>query len=68
VYGCIRDSGPIAGMDIGLFALGTHPMKSVKKGAGDVDIAVTFGGVTFVAGQWIYADEDGVIVSEASLL
>lgn len=68
VYGCIRDSGPIAGMDIGVFALGTHPMKSVKKGAGDVDIAVTFGCVTFVAGQWLYADEDGVIVSEASLL
>lgn len=68
VYGCIRDSGPIAGMDIGVFALGTHPMKSVKKGAGDVDIPVTFGGVTFATGQWLYADEDGVIVSEASLL
>jgi len=68
VYGCIRDSGPIAGMDIGVFALGTHPMKSVKKGAGDVDIPVTFGGVTFTPGQHLYADEDGVIVSEAPLL
>ncbi len=68
MYGCIRDSGPIAGMDIGVFALGTHPMKSIKKGAGDADIPVTFGGVTFVPGQWLYADEDGVIVSEAPLL
>ena len=68
VYGCIRDSGPIAGMDIGVFALCTHPMKSVKKGAGDVDIPVTFGGVTFTPGQHLYADEDGVIVSEAPLL
>ena len=67
VYGCIRDSGPIAGMEIGVFALGTHPMKSIKKGAGDVDIPVTFGGVTFVTGHWLYADEDGVIVSEAPL-
>ena len=68
MYGCIRDSGPIAGMDIGVFALGTHPMKSIKKGAGDADLPVTFGGVTFVPGQWLYADEDGVIVSEAPLL
>ena len=68
VYGCIRDSGPIASMEIGVFALGTHPMKSIKKGAGDVDIPVTFGGVTFTPGQYIYADEDGVIVSETPLL
>lgn len=68
VYGCIRDSGPIAGMDIGVFALGTHPMKSVKKGAGDADIPVTFGGVTFTPGEYIYADEDGVIVSATALL
>ncbi len=68
VYGCIRDSGPIGGMDIGVFALGTHPMKSIKKGAGDRDIPVTFGGVTFTPGQWLYADEDGVIVSESPLL
>jgi len=68
VYGCIRDSGPIAGMDIGVFALGTHPMKSVKKGAGDADIPVTFGGVTFTPGEYIYADEDGVIVSANALL
>ncbi|HNA69367.1 MAG TPA: ribonuclease E activity regulator RraA [Rhodocyclaceae bacterium] len=68
VYGCIRDSGPIAGMDIGVFALGTHPQKSVKKGAGDQDIPVTFGGVTFVPGHWLYADEDGVIVADAPLV
>ena len=68
VYGCIRDSGQIASMDIGVFALGTHPMKSIKKGAGDVDIPVSFGGVTFAPGQWLYADEDGVIVSNTPLL
>lgn len=68
MYGCIRDSGPIASMDIGVFALATHPMKSVKKGAGDLDIPITFGGVTFAPGQWLYADEDGVIVSDTPLL
>ena len=63
VYGCIRDSGDIAGIDIGIRALNTHPQKSIKKGAGDRDIAITFGGVTFNPGEYIYVDEDGVLVS-----
>ncbi len=68
VYGCIRDAKAIGEMDLGVFALGTHPKKSIKKGAGDRDIPVTFGGVTFAPGQYVYADEDGVIVSDSSLL
>jgi len=67
VYGCIRDSRAIAAMDIGLFALATHPQKTVKKNQGDIDVTVTFGGVAFVPGEWLYADEDGVIVSKAGL-
>ncbi|BAL23544.1 ribonuclease E activity regulator RraA [Azoarcus sp. KH32C] len=68
VYGCIRDSKAIGTMDLGVFALGTHPLKSIKKGAGDTDIPITFGGVSFVPGQYVYADEDGVVVSEIPLL
>jgi regulator of ribonuclease activity A len=44
VYGCIRDSGDINEIDIGVRALNTHPQKSIKKGAGDRNIPVTFGG------------------------
>ncbi|HEX6735357.1 MAG TPA: ribonuclease E activity regulator RraA [Azonexus sp.] len=68
VYGCIRDSGDIADIDLGVRALNTHPQKSIKKGVGDRDIAVTFGGVTFTPGEWLYADEDGVLVSAKPLL
>jgi regulator of ribonuclease activity A len=67
VYGCIRDSRAIGEMDIGVFALDTHPMKTLKKNVGDADIAVTFGGVTFIPGEWLYADEDGVIVSTSAI-
>ncbi|MFV0664308.1 ribonuclease E activity regulator RraA [Denitromonas sp.] len=67
VYGCIRDAKAIASMPIGVFALGTHPRKSVKKGVGDVDIPVTFGGVTFTPGDVLYADEDGVVVTGREL-
>lgn len=67
VYGCIRDSGDINGIDIGFRALATHPQKTVKKGVGDRQLPVTFGGVTFHPGEWLYADEDGVIVSSHPL-
>ena len=67
VYGCIRDSRAIGEMDIGVFAIDTHPMKTLKKNVGDADIPVTFGGVTFNPGEWLYADDDGVIVSESAL-
>ncbi|NMG65633.1 ribonuclease E activity regulator RraA [Azoarcus indigens] len=68
VYGCIRDSKMLGGMDLGVFALGTHPRKSIKRNVGEVDIPVTFGGVTFAPGHYLYADEDGVIVSAEALL
>jgi len=68
VYGCIRDSGDINGIDIGVRALNTHPQKTLKKGIGDKNAAVTFGGVTFNPGEWLYADEDGVLVSGKPLV
>ena len=67
VYGCIRDSGAISEMDIGVFALDTHPMKTVKRNVGEADIPVSFGGVTFTPGEWVYADGDGVIVSATAI-
>ncbi|MBU6504045.1 MAG: ribonuclease E activity regulator RraA [Betaproteobacteria bacterium] len=63
VYGCIRDSLAIAEMDIGVQALGTHPRRSIKKGEGAADIPVTFAGVTFRPGAWLYADDDGLLVT-----
>ena len=68
VYGCIRDSAEIAGMDIGVKAINTNPKKSVKKGVGERDIDIEFGGVSFKAGDYLYADEDGVVVAEEKLV
>lgn len=66
-WGCIRDSAAIAGMDIGVLALATHPRKTDKKNVGEADVPVTFGGVTFNPGEWLYADGDGILVSDISL-
>ncbi len=67
VYGAIRDSVAIDGLDFGIKALSTNPRKSSKNGDGLIDVPVGFGGVTFVPGQWLYSDEDGILVSPAPL-
>ncbi|MEM7083343.1 MAG: ribonuclease E activity regulator RraA [Pseudomonadota bacterium] len=68
VYGCIRDSHDIDAMPIGVRALGTHPAKSVKRGEGVRDESVSFAGVTFEPGHFVYADHDGIVIAPRSLL
>jgi regulator of ribonuclease activity A len=65
IHGCVRDSAELAGCQIGVKALATHPRKS-EKGlhGGRLDGQVRFAGVTFHPGMWLYADEDGIVVSE----
>jgi regulator of ribonuclease activity A len=67
VFGCIRDVDLINGMDLGVQALATHPMKSVKRQVGLLNEPVTFGGITFVPGEYLYADNNGLLVSTESL-
>ncbi len=67
VYGCIRDAADIAEIDLGVKALNTHPLKSVKKGLGERDVPVTFAGITIRPGDYLYADADGVIVADEAL-
>ena len=67
IYGCIRDVDVIAQTDLGVQALASHPMKTDKRGIGDLNVAVTFAGVTFRPGEYIYADNNGVIVSPSPL-
>ncbi len=67
VNGCIRDSDVISGIDIGVFALSSKPIKSVKKGIGDTDIDLNFMNTTFKPGEFLYADQDGIIISKSEL-
>ena len=67
IYGCIRDIDQIMATDIGVQALGVHPMKTERKGIGEQNIAVSFGGVTFHPGEYLYADNNGVIVAAQPL-
>lgn len=65
VNGAVRDSATLRGMDIGIKALGTNPRKSTKTGAGERDVEVTLGGVTFAPGEIAYSDDDGIVVAAA---
>ncbi len=62
VNGAVRDSAELAGLPLGVKALGTNPRKSSKAGVGAVDVPVGFGGVTFTPGDTLYSDDDGVVI------
>ncbi len=67
VNGCIRDATAVAKIPIGVKALATNPRKSVKKGAGERDVELRFADVTIKPGDYLYADEDGVVVAESAI-
>ena len=62
VHGAVRDAAALRGIDLGIKALGTNPRKSTKTGAGERDVELTLGGVTFVPGEIAYSDDDGIVV------
>jgi len=68
IFGCIRDVDAIGELNLGVQALRTIPIKSVRKDRGDLNIDITFGGVTFKPGDYVYADNNGVIVSTKALI
>ncbi len=65
VHGAVRDAATLRTIDIGIKALGTNPRKSTKTGAGERDITVSFGGISFAPGELAYSDDDGIVVTPA---
>lgn len=67
VHGAVRDSDELAACAVGIKALAAIPRKGAKAGDGEKDVAVAFCGVTIAPGEWVYADADGIVVSEQAL-
>lgn len=67
VNGCIRDVAEINDCDIGVRALASHPVKSNKRGIGEKHVLVHVGGTLIRDGEWLYADSDGILVSNSEL-
>ena len=68
VNGCIRDSKIINTMILGIRALNTCPIKSIKRGIGERDVPLKFGGITFISDHYIYVDLDGILVGTINLI
>lgn len=62
IYGVVRDRAVLAGLNLGIKALGSNPRKTVKRGYGVVDEVITLGDVQIRPGAMVYADIDGILV------
>lgn len=62
IFGAVRDRALLAGIDLGIKALGTTPRKSVRLGVGDEGVVLEVGEMTIRPGDRVFADRDGVLV------
>lgn len=67
VYGAVRHVDDLAKADIGIQALGAIPVGVDSKGVGEKEVGVNFGGVTFLPGDFVYADNTGIVLAEDEL-
>ncbi len=68
VNGYVRDTRITCQIPVGLWALGTYPRKSSKKAEAQRDLELSFAGVTFRPGEFLYADQDGIVVMEKNVV
>jgi len=68
IYGCVRDVDAIAELDLGVHALASIPRKSKRQGVGDINLSLSFGDVTIDSGDYIYADNNGIVISKEKLI
>lgn len=66
VDGCVRDKAELAAAKVGLMALGLMPLPTDRKIAGAQQIPVQIQGVIVRPGEWLCADEDGVVILPAA--
>jgi regulator of ribonuclease activity A len=67
INGCVRDSAETRQIPVGIRAINTSPMGSGKRGTGQRGAPVSFAGVAFSPGHFLYADEDGIVVADHKL-
>jgi regulator of ribonuclease activity A len=67
IDGCVRDVAELAECAVGIRALACIPLPTEKRGEGQADVTVTIQGVGVRPGDWLYADEDGMVLSATPL-
>ena len=65
IDGCVRDTAELALTAVGIRALAAMPMPTEKRSEGQSQVAVVIQGVSVRPGDWLYADEDGIVITDA---
>jgi len=68
IDGCVRDTAELAGHAVGIRALAAMPLPTEKRNEGQSDVAIQVQGVWVRPGDWLYADEDGIVLGAKPLL
>ncbi len=67
VNGCVRDVAELRAAGIPIRALAAMPLRTPKRGEGQAGEPVQIQGVWVRPGDWLYADEDGIVVADRAL-
>lgn len=67
IHGAVRDVEALAALDLGVYALGSTPRKSVRRSEGQTGVNISFGAVVFRPGAYVYVDRDGVLIAATPL-
>lgn len=68
IDGCVRDLAELAVCQTGIRALAPMPLPTERRAEGQVNLPVLIQGVWVRPGDWLYADEDGIVVADRQLL
>jgi len=68
INGYVRDTAYTKDIDVALYAIGTCPLRNFEHTNSSRGAQLSFGGVTFDDGDYVYMDNDGVMISKDSLL
>mgnify|MGYP000001358761 FL=1 len=67
INGAIRDVATQAQINLGVKALGATPLRSTRKGMGDVGVNIAFAGLRIEDGDYIYSDLNGLALAKQPL-
>ena len=68
VDGCVRDTAELASQAVGIRALAAMPLPTEKRQQGQADVAIQVQCVWVRPGDWLYADEDGIVLASKALV
>jgi regulator of ribonuclease activity A len=67
VHGCVRDTAALRELPLGVRALAACPLRSEKRNQGQRDVPLRLAGINVRPGDYLYADDDGLIIAPRPL-